>query len=119
MQAPSSPALPSPAPVPSLTLEQGLREAFIDAKLAHKWFVDGCLWARMDVHGIEISQQPHETYKRRWVVAVGSQPAGTGQLSALSAVRVGGCAGALAAACVALVLVHRHLKEAFILQYEC
>ena len=63
---------PSPTPAGSsnisTSLEQALREALMDAKLMKEWQGHGSAWARMDMHGIELSKQPPEVYEERYVV---------------------------------------------------
>jgi len=39
-------------------LDQSLREAFMDARLANEWYAHGDAWARMDMHGVELSRDP-------------------------------------------------------------
>ena len=62
----SSPATGgTPAAAFVMGLDQALREAYIDASLAHDWHADGPVWARTSIHGIEVALEPLEAYKGR------------------------------------------------------
>ena len=49
-------------------LDQSLREAFMDARLANEWYTHGEAWARMDLHGIELSREPEQAFEERCVM---------------------------------------------------
>lgn len=48
--------------------DQSLREAFMDARLANEWYTHGEAWARMDLHGIELSREPVHVFEERYVM---------------------------------------------------
>ena len=52
-------------------VDQALREAYIDARLARDWHAHGHVWARTSIHGIEVALEPLEAYEGRWVIEVG------------------------------------------------
>ena len=52
-------------------VDQALREAYIDARLARDWHAHGHVWARTSIHGIEVALEPLEAYEGRWVIEEG------------------------------------------------
>ena len=46
-------------------LDQSLREAFMDARLANEWYAHGDAWARMDMHGVELSRDPAQVFEEK------------------------------------------------------